>query len=211
MFAIIHPAKKMKILIVLIFAFLLPVYGYAQAVSEKDPNELYAVIETNSGTLEFLLYRQVAPITVSSFVNLATRGFYDGMIFHRVINDFMAQGGDPKANGSGGPGYAFEDEIRLRHNQMGILAMANAGPDSNGSQFFISHQATPHLNGLHTVFGLIHSGRELIRSIRVGDTINSITIEGDAKALLERNVDRVYGWNQSLDLLFPDLRPALVD
>jgi peptidyl-prolyl cis-trans isomerase B (cyclophilin B) len=211
MLNIIQQAKKMKKLCVLLVAFLLPIIGSAQEVAEKDPNELYAVIETNSGTLEFLLYRQVAPVTVSSFVNLATRGFYDGLTFHRVINDFMAQGGDPKGNGSGGPGYNFEDEIRLRHNQMGILAMANAGPDTNGSQFFIAHQATPHLNGLHTVFGLIHSGRELIREIRIGDTINSITIVGDAKALLERNADRVYGWNQSLDLLFPDLRPALID
>ena len=211
MINIIHLATKMKMLSVLLLAFLLPVPGYAQEATDKDPNELYAVIETDRGTLEFLLYRQVAPVTVTSFVNLSTRGFYDGLTFHRVINDFMAQGGDPKGNGSGGPGYAFEDEIRLRHNQMGILAMANAGPDSNGSQFFISHQATPHLNGLHTVFGLVHSGRELIREIRVGDIINSITIQGDAKALLERNADRVYQWNQSLDLLFPDLRAALIE
>jgi len=190
---------------------LSPASVLSQDVPEKDPNELYAIIETNRGTLEFLLYRQVAPITVSNFVNLATRGFYDGLTFHRVVEDFMAQGGDPQGNGSGGPGYSFEDEIRLRHNQMGILAMANAGPDSNGSQFFISHQATPHLNGAHTVFGLVHSGKEFIRQIRIGDTINSITIEGDAKALLERNADRVYQWNQSLDLLFPNLGPALVD
>lgn len=183
----------------------------AQENAAKDPNELYAVIDTNRGTLEFLLYKSVAPITVSNFVNLATRGYYDGLTFHRVINDFMAQGGDPAGDGSGGPGYRFEDEIRLRLNQMGILAMANAGPDTNGSQFFIAHQATPHLNGVHTVFGLIHSGRELIRQIRIGDTINSITIEGNAKALLERNADRVYQWNVILDENFPDLKPALTD
>lgn len=195
----------------LVSCLLYPVSALTQEVPEKDPNELYAVIETNRGTLEFLLYRQVAPVTVSNFVNLATRGFYDGLTFHRVIQDFMAQGGDPQGNGSGGPGYTFEDEIRLRHNQMGILSMANAGPDSNGSQFFITHVATPHLNGAHTVFGLVHSGKELIRQIRIGDTINSITIEGDAKALLERNADKVYQWNQSLDLLFSNLRPALID
>ncbi len=183
----------------------------AQEPAAKDPNELYAIVDTSRGTMEFLLYKSVAPITVSNFVNLATRGYYDGLTFHRVINDFMAQGGDPDANGGGGPGYRFEDEIRLRLNQMGILAMANAGPNTNGSQFFITHQATPHLNGLHTVFGLIHSGREVIRQIRNGDTIKSISIEGNAKALLERNADRVYQWNVILDEKFPDLKPALTD
>jgi peptidyl-prolyl cis-trans isomerase B (cyclophilin B) len=161
--------------------------------------------------MEFLLYKSVAPITVSSFVNLATRGFYDGLTFHRVIADFMVQGGDPAGNGSGGPGYTFENEIRLRHNQMGILSMANAGPDTNGSQFFFTHVATPHLNGAHTVFGLIHSGKDIIRQIRIGYTINAITIEGDARALLERNSDRVYQWNVILDEKFPDLKPALTE
>ena len=183
----------------------------AQEPAAKDPNELYAIVDTSGGSMEFLLYKSVAPITVSNFVNLATRGYYNGLTFHRVINDFMAQGGDPDASGGGGPGYRFEDEIRLRLNQMGILAMANADPDTNGSQFFITHQATPHLNGLHTVFGLIISGREVIRQIRNGDTINSITIEGNAKALLERNADRVYQWNVILDEKFPDLKPALTD
>jgi len=183
----------------------------AQEVTGKDPNELYAVIETNRGTMEFLLYRQVAPIAVSNFVNLATRGFYDGLTFHRVVDEFMIQGGDPAGNGSGGPGYEFQDEIRLRHNQMGIMSMANSGPGTNGSQFFITHQATPHLNGLHTVFGLIYSGKELIRQTRIGDTMISVTIEGNAKAFLERSADRVYQWNLILDENFPDLKPALTD
>lgn len=195
-----------KILLLLALTFALP--GLAQ---EKDPNELYAVIDTSRGTMEFLLYRQVAPLTVSNFTNLATRGFYDGLTFHRVIAGFMAQGGDPKGDGSGGPGYQFEDEIALRMNQEGILAMANSGPASNGSQFFITHQATPHLNGGHTVFGLIHSGRDIIRQIRIGDRINSITIEGNATALLERNINRVLQWNAVLDRDFPNLRPPLVD
>src|SRR5690606_15708584 len=145
------------------------------------------------------------------FVNLATRGYYDGLSFHRVVADFMAQGGDPSGDGSGGPGYRFEDEIALRFNQEGILAMANSGPDSNGSQFFITHQATPHLNGLHTVFGLIQSGKEVIRKLRVGDVIESITIEGNARAFLQRRADRIYQWNQILDQRFPRLKPALVD
>jgi peptidyl-prolyl cis-trans isomerase B (cyclophilin B) len=187
----------------------LPAWG--AGAQERDPNELYAVIKTSAGTMEFLLYRQVAPLTVSNFVNLATRGYYDGLSFHRVVADFMAQGGDPSGDGSGGPGYRFEDEIALRFNQEGILAMANSGPDSNGSQFFITHQATPHLNGLHTVFGLIQSGKEVIRKLRVGDVIESITIEGNARAFLQRRADRIYQWNQILDQRFPKLKPALVD
>jgi len=175
----------------------------------KEPNELYAVIETNRGRIEFLLHQQVAPLTVSNFVNLATRGFYDGLTFHRVEANFMVQGGDPAGNGSGGPGYKFEDEIALRLNQEGILAMANSGPASNGSQFFITHQAAPHLNGGHTVFGLVISGKEVIRQIKKGDVITSITIEGDASALLGRNSARVSQWNQILDEQFPGLKPPL--
>jgi peptidyl-prolyl cis-trans isomerase B (cyclophilin B) len=200
--------KLIKIILALIVGSLVALNTSAQ---EKDPAELYAVIETDHGTLEFLLYKSVAPITVANFVNLATRGYYDGLTFHRVIDDFMAQGGDPFGDGSGGPGYNFEDEIRMRHNQDGILSMANAGPNTNGSQFFITHVATPHLNGLHTVFGKIHSGRQLIRQIRVGDTINSITIEGNAKTFLERYADRVYQWNVILDERFPNLKEALTD
>jgi peptidyl-prolyl cis-trans isomerase B (cyclophilin B) len=197
--------KKLLLLLLLCAAPML------QAQEQgRDPNELYAVIDTSRGTMEFLLYRQVAPLTVANFVNLATRGFYDGLTFHRVEPNFMAQGGDPAGNGSGGPGYEFEDEIALRMNQEGILAMANAGPATNGSQFFITHLATPHLNGGHTVFGLVESGREVIRQIRIGDVINSITIIGDATALLERRRERVTEWNRILDEGFPNLKPALV-
>lgn len=183
----------------------------ANAQEAKDPAELYAVIETEHGSMEFLLYKSVAPITVANFVNLATRGYYDGLIFHRVIENFMAQGGDPFGDGSGGPGYQFEDEIRMRHNQDGILSMANAGPNTNGSQFFITHIATPHLNELHTVFGKIHNGREIIRQINRGDKILSISIEGNAAAFLERYSDRVYQWNVILDESFPNLKTALID
>ncbi|MGA0806085.1 MAG: peptidylprolyl isomerase [Pseudohongiellaceae bacterium] len=195
----------------LILLFCAPLCSFSLQAQQKDPNELYAVIDSSRGRMEFLLYRQVAPLTVSNFVNLATRGFYDGLTFHRVEPDFMAQGGDPDGDGSGGPGYKFDDEIALRLNQEGILAMANSGPASNGSQFFITHQATPHLNGAHTVFGLVISGKEVIRQIRVGDTIQSITIEGNVKALLQRNSDQVYRWNQILDENFPQLKPPLVE
>jgi peptidyl-prolyl cis-trans isomerase B (cyclophilin B) len=194
----------------LVFAALAMLVQPVQA-QEKDPNELYAVIDTSRGRMEFLLYRQVAPLTVTNFVNLATRGFYDGLSFHRVVQDFMAQGGDPAGDGSGGPGYRFDDEIALRMNQEGILAMANSGPASNGSQFFITHQAVPHLNGAHTVFGLVLSGKEIVRQIRVGDRINSITIEGDARGFLQRKSDQLYRWNQILDQNFPGLKPPLVE
>ena len=194
----------------LISFYLLLCAGFTGA-QERDPNELYATINTTRGTMVFVLHKNVAPLTVANFVNLATRGFYDGLTFHRVMPDFMAQGGDPAGNGSGGPGYKFEDEIALRLNQEGILAMANSGINTNGSQFFITHQATPHLNGAHTVFGLIQSGKEIVRQIRIGDVITSITIEGDAVALLQRNRDRVFLWNRAMDQEFPNLKPALVD
>jgi peptidyl-prolyl cis-trans isomerase B (cyclophilin B) len=194
----------------LLLSFCLLLCAASLNAQERDPKELYATIDTSRGTMVFQLYKQVAPLTVANFVNLATRGFYDGLTFHRVVADFMAQGGDPAGNGSGGPGYQFEDEIAMRLNQEGILAMANAGRNTNGSQFFVTHQAAPHLNGAHTVFGLIVSGKEVIRQIRVGDVINSITIEGDVKPVLERKRDRVYLWNRTLDEKFPNLKPSLL-
>ncbi len=156
--------KLNRSIFVVLLGFVLALGSPLSLAQDKNPEELYAVIETRYGTMEFELYKLVAPLTVANFVNLATRGYYDGLIFHRVIDDFMAQGGDPFGDGSGGPGYRFEDEIRMRHNQEGILSMANSGPNSNGSQFFITHLATPHLNGLHTVFGKIFSGREIIQA-----------------------------------------------
>ncbi len=198
--------------VALTFSLMLTICLNTQLMAqEKNPNELYAVIETDKGSMEFLLYKSVAPLTIANFVNLVSRGYYDGLTFHRVVEDFMAQGGDPFGDGTGGPGYEFEDEIRMRHNQDGILSMANSGPNTNGSQFFITHLATPHLNNLHTVFGKIISGREFIRQIQRGDQIISIKIEGDAKGHLERYADRVYQWNTILDERFPNLKPALTD
>jgi peptidyl-prolyl cis-trans isomerase B (cyclophilin B) len=197
--------KNFLLMLLLLGAPLL----HAQEAARK-PGELYAVIDTTKGSMEFLLHKQVAPLTVAHFVNLATRGYYEGLTFHRVEPNFMAQGGDPAGNGSGGPGYQFEDEIALRLNQEGILAMANAGPGTNGSQFFITHLATPHLNGAHTVFGLVQSGRDVIRELRVGDVINSITIIGDPTALLESRRERITEWNRILDANFPNLKPSLL-
>jgi cyclophilin family peptidyl-prolyl cis-trans isomerase len=150
---------------------------------------LYARLETSRGEILLELYFQRTPLTAANFVGLAEgtlnfknrpagSGFYDGLIFHRVIPDFMIQGGDPLGNGTGGPGYRFPDEIDpgLRHEGPGTLSMANSGPDSNGSQFFITHKATPWLDGKHTVFGRVVSGQEVVDSIRQGDSIVSLRI-----------------------------------
>ena len=144
-----------------------------------DPKKQYtATIATNRGDIVLALDAQHAPKTVNNFVFLAGEGFYDGVTFHRVIRDFMIQGGDPTGTGSGGPGYRFEDEVRnnpLKH-ETGVLSMANAGPNTNGSQFFITHSPQPHLNGKHTVFGKVTSGMNVVNSIRQGDVMTSVTI-----------------------------------
>ncbi len=144
-----------------------------------DPEKTYkATIETNKGTIEIELYPQHAPKTVNNFVFLAREGFYDGVSFHRVISDFMIQGGDPTGTGRGGPGYRFEDEVKgnpLTHDT-GVISMANAGPNTNGSQFFITHSPQPHLNGKHTVFGKVVHGQDVVNKIRQGDTMTKVTI-----------------------------------
>jgi peptidyl-prolyl cis-trans isomerase B (cyclophilin B) len=147
-----------------------------------------AVIDTNKGKITLDLFAKDAPKTVNNFVFLAKDKFYDGVVFHRVIPDFMIQGGDPTGTGRGGPGYRFEDETNPDKNPNkhtpGTLSMANAGPDTNGSQFFITHVATPHLDGRHTVFGRVkdEASKKVVDSIEKGDTIKTITIEEkDAK------------------------------
>ena len=160
-----------------------------------------AAIETSKGTINLTLFPEKTPVTVASFANLANRNFYDGLNFHRVIGDFMIQGGCPLGTGTGGPGYRFEDEFdsSLRHDAPGKLSMANAGPGTNGSQFFITHVPTPHLDGAHSVFGEVNSqaDQDVVNSIAQGDTIVSITVSGDVDALLESQADRVAEWNQA--------------
>lgn len=160
---------------------------------------LTATFNTSRGPIQVELYPDKAPLTVANFVNLAKRGFYDGLNFHRVIPDFMIQGGCPEGSGRGGPGYRFEDETSngVRHER-GVLSMANAGPNTNGSQFFITHVATPWLDGKHTVFGKVVSGLEAVDAIKQGDTIDSVVIEGDADAVLAAKADRVAEWNKHL-------------
>ena len=160
---------------------------------------LVAVFDTSRGPIRVELAPDKAPLTVANFVNLAKRGFYDGLSFHRVIDDFMIQGGCPEGSGRGGPGYRFEDETNngLRHER-GVLSMANAGPNTNGSQFFITHVPTPWLDGKHTVFGKVVDGLEVVDAVKQGDKINSIKIEGDADAALAAKADRVAEWNKIL-------------
>ncbi len=160
---------------------------------------LIATFDTDRGPIKVELYPDKAPLTVANFVNLAKRGFYNGLNFHRVIPDFMIQGGCPQGTGTGGPGYKFEDEAKngVGHER-GVLSMANAGPNTNGSQFFITHVATPWLDGKHTVFGKVVSGIEAVDAVKQGDKIKSVTIEGDADAALAAKADRVAEWNKIL-------------
>jgi peptidyl-prolyl cis-trans isomerase B (cyclophilin B) len=160
---------------------------------------LIATFDTDRGPIKVELYPDKAPLTVASFVNLARRGFYDGLNFHRVIPDFMVQGGCPEGSGRGGPGYKFEDEANngVRHER-GVLSMANAGPNTNGSQFFITHVATPWLDGKHTVFGKVVEGLDVVDKVAQGDLIKSVRIEGDADAVLAAKADRVAEWNRIL-------------
>jgi len=160
-------------------------------------------LQTNRGPIRLRLHDDKTPVTVASFVNLVRRGYYDGLSFHRVISDFMIQGGCPLGTGTGGPGYKFEDEFNpsLRHDKPGVLSMANAGPRTNGSQFFITHGATPWLDGKHSVFGEVLGAEDqaVVDAIRQGDTIEKATVEGDVDALLAAQAERVKEWNAILD------------
>jgi peptidyl-prolyl cis-trans isomerase B (cyclophilin B) len=166
-------------------------------------SDVRAIIETSKGDIQLELFADRAPVTVANFVNLARRGYYDGLTFHRVISDFMVQGGCPNGRGNGGPGYKFEDEFdpSLRHDRPGRLSMANAGPGTNGSQFFITHVATPWLDDAHSIFGQVQGDEDqkVVDSISQGDTIKAVRIEGAADEILEAQSDRVSEWNTALE------------
>jgi peptidyl-prolyl cis-trans isomerase B (cyclophilin B) len=171
--------------------------------------DISATIKTSKGDIQISLFPDITPVTVANFVNLAQRNYYNGLNFHRVIPNFMVQGGCPSGSGTGGPGYRFEDEFspKLRHNKPGKLSMANAGRGTNGSQFFITHVPTPHLDNAHSIFGEVNSGADqaVVDSIQQGDKIVSITISGDSDELLTTHSDRVAEWNKALDRDFPNL------
>jgi peptidyl-prolyl cis-trans isomerase B (cyclophilin B) len=166
-------------------------------------SNIQAVMETSRGDIRLELFPDKAPVTVANFVNLARRGYYDGLKFHRVISDFMVQGGCPSGTGTGGPGYKFEDEFdrSLRHDKPGRLSMANAGPRTNGSQFFITHVPTPWLDDAHSIFGAVEGEQDqaVVDAIRQGDTIKTVRVSGDVDALLEAQSARVAEWNAALD------------
>jgi peptidyl-prolyl cis-trans isomerase B (cyclophilin B) len=164
---------------------------------------LVATISTAKGDIRLNLFPDKAPLTVLNFVNLSKRGYYNGLNFHRVIADFMIQGGCPSGTGTGGPGYKFKDEFSadLKHSKPGMLSMANAGPGTNGSQFFITHVPTPWLDNKHSIFGEVvdTKDQQVVNSIAGGDAINSITIEGDYAELAETHKDQLDAWNKILE------------
>ncbi len=166
---------------------------------------LSAVIATDKGEIRLELFPDEAPLTVANFTNLSQRGYYNGLTFHRVIADFMVQGGDPTGTGSGGPGYQFKDEFhpKRRHDAPGVLSMANSGPGTNGSQFFVTHVATDWLDDKHTVFGKVTEGQAVIDAVTQGGCMHSITIEGDTTALMDAQKQQLAEWNSILDKKFP--------
>jgi peptidyl-prolyl cis-trans isomerase B (cyclophilin B) len=193
-----------RTLIACLLATALLLAGLVVSAGASDPETgLRAVIKTPKGNIRLTLFPDKAPLTVLNFVNLAKRGFYGGLTFHRVIPQFMIQGGDPVGNGTGGPGYRFKDEFspELRHDKPGILSMANAGPGTNGSQFFITHVPTPWLDNKHTIFGEVAGpeDQKVVNAIAGGDKMISVTIEGDFSSLAKAHQDQLDKWNKVLD------------
>ncbi len=168
-----------------------------------------ATFETSKGNINITLFSEKTPVTVASFINLVNKKYYDGLSFHRVIAKFMVQGGCPQGTGTGGPGYQFEDEFdsSLKHSEPGKLSMANSGPGTNGSQFFITHTPTPHLDGAHSIFGEVVSqaDQDIVNAIEQGDKIISITVTGDAEDLLTAQASRIDEWNAAIAKNFPNL------
>lgn len=183
------------------------VSGTANAQQSKPAalaalEDIHATLKTSRGSIKIALHAEKAPVTVANFLNLAKRGYYNGVTFHRVVPDFVIQGGDPTGTGKGGPGYFIENEIApdLKHDRAGVLSMARKSePDTNGSQFFITLDATPHLDGGYSVFGKVVSGIEVVEKISAGDTIESIEIHDSTDPLFTKMEKRLDEWNRILD------------
>ena len=173
----------------------------ASATETTSMQDIRIILSTNKGPIEATLLASKTPVTVANFLNLAKRGYYNGLSFHRVIPDFMIQGGDPDGTGRGGPGYRFEDECtpELKHDRSGLFSMANAGPGTNGSQFFVTHVPTPWLDGKHTVFGGVTKGQDVVDAIRQGDKIEKIEILDPTDDLFAAQQKRIDEWNKVLD------------
>ena len=163
-------------------------------------SDIRVVLKTSKGDIAGTLFASKTPMTVANFLNLASKGFYNGLTFHRVIPNFMIQGGDPEGRGTGGPGYRFADEFHpsLRHSKPGIFSMANAGPGTNGSQFFITHVETPWLDGKHSVFGEVTSGQDVVNRIAKGDKIEKIEVLDSTEALFAAQAANLAKWNAVL-------------
>lgn len=194
----------MKKIIPSIAALALALAGVStqtQAQDSKTVSDIKITLKTSKGNIEGTIFASKVPLTAANFLNLAKRGYYNGIAFHRVIPDFMIQGGDPTGSGRGGPGYRFEDEIdpSLKHTKPGLFSMANAGPSTNGSQFFVTHVPTPWLDGKHAVFGEVTKGQDVVNAIAQGDKIESIEIKDSTDALFEKMKDRLAEWNKILD------------
>ena len=170
------------------------------SVNAEPLKDIRVVMHTDKGDIEATLFASKTPVTVANFLNLAQKRFYNDLTFHRVIADFMIQGGDPDGVGTGGPGYKFSDEFdpTLRFDKAGIWAMANAGPGTNGSQFFITHVPTPHLNDHHTIFGQTTKGQDVVNKIAKGDKIKSIDVLDDTKDLFAAQAAQIEKWNQAI-------------
>ena len=180
----------------------------AGVISYSREYKMKVKIMTEKGDININLLPEKSPVTVANFVNLAKKGYYDGLKFHRVIDNFMAQGGDPAGTGAGGPGYRFEDEVNngLNFSKAGKLAMANAGPGTNGSQFFITTVPTEWLNGNHTIFGEVVSDDDLkvVKKLSNGDVMKKVVVEGDVDTFLKTQKNRVDSWNKTLKQNFPN-------
>lgn len=188
-----------KILAMMLLLCILGIQSY----SKGKENRMNVTIKTLKGDINLVLFPEKSPLTVANFINLIQQKYYDGVIFHRVIEDFMAQGGDPTGTGTGGPGYRFEDETDngLKFNKAGKLAMANAGPGTNGSQFFITTVPTDWLDGNHTIFGEVVSKDDLdvVKNLYNGDKMIEVTVSGDGiEELLEKYSGRIQEWNAAL-------------
>ena len=157
-------------------------------------------MKADKGDIELSLFPSKAPLTVANFLNLAKKGFYDGLTFHRVIANFMVQGGDPTGTGMGGPGYKFKDEFgsSMKFDKPGILAMANSGPGTNGSQFFITHVPTPWLNGKHTIFAEVTKGQDVVNAIAQGNKIKGVEVLDPTDALFAEQAAQLSQWNAVL-------------
>ena len=162
--------------------------------------DINITLKTDKGDIEAVIYASKTPMTAANFLNLAKKDYYDGITFHRVIPNFMIQGGDPTGTGRGGPGYRFADEFdpSLKHTGPGIFSMANAGPGTNGSQFFVTHVATPHLDGKHSVFGKVTKGQDIVNAIAKGDKIVDVVVKDSTDALFAAQKANLDNWNAKL-------------